>query len=396
MTPADDDLAARAVWSALVEPGDAVAGALVRMLGAGPALAWVTGAGTPDRSALPGLSGPDRMRLAAAARRWAERAAALDTPAMFADLERVGAVLVGPDDGRWPAGLDDLGDAAPFVLWCRGVLPDRPAVAVVGSRASTGYGERVAFDLAEGLVRRGATVVSGGAYGIDAAAHRGAILAGGPTVVVLAGGVDRSYPAGNARLFEEALATGGAVVSEVPPGALPTKSRFLQRNRLIAAVAGATVVVEAAWRSGALSTAHHAADLLRPVGAVPGPVTSAASAGCHRLLREGAAVCVTDADEVAELLPRVGTGRDGRAAGPDDDAPAGLVDPEDADRLDPLCRRVHDALGTRAGAPEDVVARRAGVAPAEARGALGLLELAGLASRRGDLWRATTTRGGRR
>ena len=385
----DDDHRARAAWSALTEPGDPIAGALVRALGARPALDWVgaAGRGAPDWSALPGLSGPSRMRLVAAARRWAERAQAVDLDDVLADLGRVGGALVVPGDEAWPPGLDDLGDTAPFALWCRGDLPGgRPSVALVGSRASTGYGERLAFDLAHGLAARGVLVVSGGAYGIDAAAHRGAIAAGGPTLVVLAGGVDRGYPAGNVRLFEEAIATGGAVVSEMPPGALPMKSRFLQRNRLIAAMTAATVVVEAAWRSGALSTAHHAADLMRPVGAVPGPVTSVASAGCHRLLREGAAVCVTDVDEVAELVPAP-QGREGGTAG--------LVEPDDTSWLDARCLRVHDALGVHAGAPADEIARRAGVALAEARSALGLLELAGLAVRKNDGWRASGSPRGR-
>jgi len=288
----DDERRARAAWSAMVEPGDLPAGALVHALGARAALEWVAaaGRGAPDWSALPGLPGPSRMRLIGAVHRWVARSAEVDVDVMLADLDRAGGALVAPGDDAWPCGLDDLGDAAPFALWCRGSLPvGRASVAIVGSRASTGYGERVAFDLAAGLVARGVAVVSGGAYGIDAAAHRGAIAGDGPTLVVLAGGVDRGYPAGNVRLFEEAIGTGGGVVSEMPPGALPTKSRFLQRNRLIAAMTGATVVVEAAWRSGALSTAHHAVDLMRPVGAVPGPVTSVASAGCHRLLREGAA-----------------------------------------------------------------------------------------------------------
>ncbi|HEY0118643.1 MAG TPA: DNA-processing protein DprA [Cellulomonas sp.] len=397
MTGWDDDLVARATWSALAEPGDAAAGALVRTLGARGALGWVAGAsrGSPDWVALPDLPGSDRMRLVGAAQRWSARSDSLDARAMLEGLDRAGGTLVGPGTDAWPTGLDDLGDAAPFVLWCRGAPPgDRPAVAVVGSRASTGYGERVAYDISEALARQGVAVVSGGAYGIDAAAHRGAIAGGGPTVVVLAGGVDRGYPAGNARLFEEAVASGGSVVSEVPPGALPMKSRFLQRNRLIAAAAGATVVVEAAWRSGALSTAHHAADLLRPVGAVPGPVTSVASAGCHRLLREGAAVCVTDVDEVLELLP----GRPGHAGGlgaPSGGA-EGLLGQDDAGRLDPLSRRVHDALGLRAGAPDEIVAERAGVGVAEARSALGLLELAGVAARSHDGWRAVRPRSGMR
>ena len=391
-----DDLVARVVWSGLVEPGDVAAGALVRLLGPAAALAWV--GAPPDWSVLPGLSGPDRMRLAGAARRWSARGEDVDPEALLAGIDQAGGTLVGPGDDDWPAGLDDLGDAAPFVLWCRGALPaGRAAVAVVGSRASTGYGERVAFDLAEALAARGVTVVSGGAYGIDAAAHRGALAAGGPTLVVLAGGVDRGYPAGNQRLFEQAVAAGGGVVSEVPPGSLPTKSRFLQRNRLIAAIGEATVVVEAAWRSGALSTAHHAADLLRPVGAVPGPVTSVASAGCHRLLREGAAVCVTDAGEVAELLPvRAGAGTTAGYDGPVMGGTApGLVRPEDVERLDPLCRRVHDALGRRSGAPDEAVARRAGLAVDEVRGALGLLELAGLAARGEGGWRAVTAPGRR-
>ncbi len=370
---------ARAVWSGLVEPGDQVAGALVRLLGAARALDWMSGAarGAPDWSALPGVPGPDRLRLVGAAHRWAARADGSPVVGLEQDLARAGGTLVVPGDPAWPAGLDDLGDAAPFALWCRGTPPAAGSVAVVGSRASTGYGERVAFDLAEGLASRGVGVVSGGAYGIDAAAHRGAIAPGGPTFVVLAGGVDRAYPAGNARLFEEALATGGGVLAELPPGALPTKSRFLQRNRLIAAVTGATVVVEAAWRSGALSTARRAADLLRPVGAVPGPVTSMASAGCHRLLREGFAVCVTDVAEVVELLPG-GTGTDPVAEG----------GPADERMLDPLAIRVHDALSLRAGAETDVVATRAGVSLDAVRSALGLLELAGLAERRSDGWRA--------
>jgi DNA processing protein len=230
-------------------------------------------------------------------------------------------------------------------------------------------------------------VVSGGAYGIDAAAHRGAVARGGRTVVALAGGVDRAYPAGNARLLDAVVEAGGALLSEVPPGSLPTKSRFLARNRLIAAAGRATVVVEAAWRSGAMSTAHHAARLLRPVGAVPGPVTSMASAGCHRLLREGVAVCVTDVAEVRELAGVIGSGvlavaaaarsADDRAARPQDD-------------LDPVSRRVLDALSRRATTELDQVASRAGVTVAETRGALGVLELGGWVTRRGAGWVAAT------
>lgn len=401
----DDDASAtaermaRAAWSALVEPGDRVAGALVRILGGARALAWARAAarGAVDWSVVVTAAGEemgaaDRVRLGRALLRWAGRLESVCPERDLGALQRLNGHLVVPGDREWPRGLDDLGDAAPPALWVRGGLCARSTVAVVGARASTTYGERVAYDLAHGLATRGSCVVSGGAYGIDAAAHRGALGAGGPTLVVLAGGVDRAYPAGNARIFEEAVGTGGALVSEVPPGSLPTKSRFLQRNRVIAALSDATVVVEAAWRSGALSSAHHAAALLRPVGAVPGPVTSAASAGCHRLLREGHAVCVVDADEVAELLPgSLHSAGDVRTS--DDAVRRGTLT-----HLDTRVVQVHDALPLRGGLDESTIATRAGTSVAEARAALGILQLEELAVRAGDRWtarrpaRATDTR----
>ncbi|MFS0705059.1 DNA-processing protein DprA [Cellulomonas sp. 179-A 9B4 NHS] len=383
MTAHEADRRARAAWSALVEPGDEVAGALVQACGAAHALAWVEEAlatGRPDW----GVLGPRadvgdavRRRLSAAVRRWGVRRPHVDVDRDLEAAARVGARVVVPGDPGWPGGLDDLGAAAPPALWVRGEGPRHArSVALVGARACTGYGERVAVDLAVDLARRGWQVVSGGAYGIDAAAHRGALVAEGRTLVVLAGGVDRAYPVGNARLLEEAVHSGGAVVSEVPPGAVPTRSRFLQRNRLIAATARATVVVEAAWRSGAASTAHHAARLLRPVGAVPGAVTSAASAGCHRLLRDGVAVCVTDAAEVVELAGDVGADVL--------DASAQVGAPREG--LDPLARRVLDAAPRRGGRSTQDVAVRAGTTVAEARDMLGLLELDGLVRRVGSGW----------
>lgn len=373
---------ARAAWSRLVEPGDVLAGALVAALGPQEALAWLRGGQPPPGEATsspgaPAGPSPARLRLAAAAERWRVRLPALDAERELRLLERLGGRLVVPEDPTWPAGLADLGPAAPMCLWVRGSedlggLLDG-AVAVVGARACTAYGEHVAAELAAGVAAAGRCVVSGGAYGIDAVAHRAAIAVDGPTVAFLAGGVDRAYPAGNARLLG-AVAETGALVAEVPPGSAPAKVRFLQRNRLIAAVTRATVVVEAAWRSGALSTARHAAALLRPVGAVPGPVTSAASAGCHRLLRDGCAVCVTDAAEVLELV--------GPAPAPDRSTPA-----RPGDGLDELRRRVLDALPLRRAAPEESLARAAGVSVPELRGALGGLELAGLARREQGGWR---------
>jgi DNA processing protein len=251
------------------------------------------------------------------------------------------------------------------------------SVALIGARACTTYGEHVTAELGAGLAAKGWTVVSGGAYGIDAVAHRSALAVDGPTVAFLAGGVDRLYPAGNARLLSAVIERSGAVVSEVPPGSVPSKTRFLQRNRLIAAAGRTTVVVEAAWRSGALNTAGHASALLRPVGAVPGPVTSVASAGCHRLLRSGAAVCVTDVDEVLDLVGAVG----GDLATP----PEG---PERAwDRLSAEARRALDALPVRRGAEVDSLARAAGLTAEETRAALGVLELDGLAVREAGTWR---------
>lgn len=403
----DRERFARVAWSGIAEPGDAVAGALIGALGAADALDWLReaaassttrprgpaapalpadlgqgpGLGTTSVDAVEGARGPlGHARLAKAVARWTPRLERTDPEAAVAAVERLGGVVLVPGDAGWPAGVDDLGPEAPACLWVRGgrdlAGAAREAAAVVGARAATTYGGRVAFDLAAGLAARSAGVVSGGAYGIDAAAHRGTLAADGVAVVVLAGGVDRAYPAAHARLFEAVLAAGGSVVSELAPGGLPTRSRFLQRNRLIAAMTRATVVVEAAWRSGALSTAHHAARLLRPVGAVPGPVTSMASAGCHRLLRDGVAVCVTDADEVLELVRPAG-------ASPE---PERVADVRRHDGLDDVARAVHDALPRRGGHDVIRIAVDAAVTTDEALGALGMLELRGLAARKGDGW----------
>ena len=394
----DPETLARAAWSRVAEPGDVTAGSLIAALGAGAALDWLrtAAAAVPggrvrhaaaDQAldALADVAGPldvsSRRRLAAGVERWAPRLAALDPRRELRVLARLGGVLVHPGSRGWPAGLDDLGPAAPPCLWVRGD-PDlgiglERSVALVGARAATGYGERVAADLAAGLAERSFTVVSGGAYGIDAAAHRGALAVGGRTVVILAGGVDRPYPAGNADLLARVLDAGGSVVSEVPPGSVPSKTRFLQRNRLIAAAGRATVVVEAAWRSGALSTAGHAGALLRPVGAVPGPVTSMASAGCHRLLRDGAAVCVTDAAEVAELAGAAGA----------DLAPERTGAGADVDGLADSARKVLDALPVVRAAGTESLARAAGLSVAQVQAELGPLELVGLAERDGPGWR---------
>ncbi|MFV0319144.1 MAG: DNA-processing protein DprA [Microbacterium sp.] len=367
--PAEDG-AARAVWSCLIEPGDGVAGRLIASFGSVDAL---QAAVADDRGAAhqAGIAGAEWRQ---AIERWEPR---MSSALVRGALERAavaGIQLLLPADARWPRQLDDLGDHAPVCLWVRGdtAAPTRTArsVGVVGARAATGYGEHVAMELAAELAGRGIAVVSGAAYGIDAAAHRAALAAGGTTIAILAGGADRAYPAGNTELIDR-IAGAGAVLSEVPCGSAPTKWRFLQRNRLIAALAQATVVVEAGWRSGSLNTAHHAAMLGRPLGAVPGQVTSAASAGCHRVLREQDAQCITGVEDVLELI---GAGTRTVSAG--------------GDRTDERTR-VRDALSARTPRTAIEIAQRAGMSPGDVAGQLGLLALDGEAVGVDGSWRRT-------
>jgi DNA processing protein len=370
------DQYARAVWSHVAEPGDSVAGAIIRSVGAHAALVGVLeGASAMD------LGGVAPEQLAPALKRWAPR---MDGGGIGHGLElarSAGVRLLTPADPEWPRRVDDLGIHAPIGLWVRGdarlLARPGPAVALVGARAASAYGEHVAMELAADLAGSGIPVVSGAAYGIDGAAHRAALATGGPTIALLAGGVERPYPAGHASLLER-VSRAGAVVSEVPCGSAPTKWRFLARNRLIAAMADATVVVEAGWRSGSLNTAAHAGELGRPLGAVPGAITSASSAGCHRLLREFGATCVTSAGDVRELL---GVGHEAARA----------VDgrPRTDERT-----RVRDALSTRAWRDVRDVARRSGMAVDDVEAHLGVLLLEGGVDRDDRGWRLTARRGG--
>ena len=293
----------------------------------------------------------------------------------LADTSRDGIRLSCPGDAEWPGALDQLGQGRPYALWLRGHADLRFAcsrsVSMVGSRAATSYGGHVAGEIAADLGERGWTVVSGGAYGIDAAAHRGALAAEAVTIAVLACGVDYPYPAGHADLFA-AIAGQGLVISEWPPGRHPARTRFLVRNRVIAALGCGTVIVEAGERSGALNTARHAATLGKPLMAVPGPVTSAQSAGCHRIIRDWGASCVTRAADIIELLSPLSVpdalapGGPGYAGARRRSGPASRPDP-DADRtpsrddLDPDSARVLDALPTRGGAGTSTIAVEAGV-----------------------------------
>lgn len=220
-------------------------------------------------------------------------------------LEKIGATgsqFIYPTTDEWPDSLEDL-VCPPIALIVRGdvSLLKSPQLAIVGTRNPTHYGVRVAQDFAAGFVDRNWCITSGGAYGIDAAAHKGALIAEGSTIAVLAAGIDINYPAGHARLFAEILESG-AIVTEVMPGVNAIPSRFLTRNRLIAALSNATLVVEAAFRSGSLRTARDAAELLRPVMAIPGPINSPTSEGCHRLIGERAAEIVTSVGDAVEFL----------------------------------------------------------------------------------------------
>jgi DNA processing protein len=287
------DRAARMRLSQLVEPGDERLGQAVLRTCAADVLQQILG----DDRGLPGVE-HYRTRLALPA----------DHPPRL--LAQSGGRFVVPGDGEWPTQLDALGAAAPLGLYVVGTdlrVAAVRSVAIVGSRAATQYGAVVASELATDLSLAGWTVISGGAYGIDAAAHRGALVAGGNTAAVLACGVDSVYPRGHVDLFERICAGGGVLLAELPPGATPTKPRFLQRNRVIAALTRGTVVVEAQLRSGALNTAAHSRRLGRPVMVVPGPVTSANSAGCHRLARDvEPARIVTTAAEVIEEVGLIG------------------------------------------------------------------------------------------
>jgi len=297
-----------------------------------------------------------------------------------------GARFICPGDPEWPTQLDDLGVTAPIGLWVRGETDLRlsllRSVSIVGARAATGYGLDVTAELAVGVAEREVTVVSGGAMGIDAAAHRGALAAEGTTIAVLACGVDVAYPRGHHTLLER-IAVEGCLVSEVAPGTPPARRRFLVRNRLIAALTPGTVIVEAAFRSGALTTARRAEDLGRVVMAVPGPVTSAMSAGVHELMRTRNAVVVTRADEVVEAIGRIG----------DDLAPVQRGSETVLDTISDGALAVLDAIPARRPGALDELAQLTGQPAGAVHAALGHLSARGLVERVDGGWRVV--RGGR-
>ncbi len=371
MTALEDDRLARAALSRLAEPGDPRLASLVADLGA----VVVRDHLVAERD-LHGLETDVASRLGAVQpERDLERA------------ERRGIRFVVPGDAEWPSSLDDLAavppvqarGGAPLGLWVRGPLSLdrlRTSVAIVGSRSCTTYGTQVAGDLAAGVARTGTPVVSGAAFGIDQAAHRGALGAGGDTVAVLACGVDRAYPMAAQPLLEH-LAAHGAVVAEVPPGCSVTKYRFLARNRLIAALARGTVVVEAALRSGALHTAGWTTALHRPVMGVPGSIHSEPSQGVHEAIRAGSATLVTSPADVLELVGASGQHLVEGRRGPE----------RPTDRLTPRERQVLDAVPLHRPAPVESIARTAGIGFQEVQTALDRLGAQAMVESSGGGWR---------
>lgn len=372
----DDERYAHAALTYLAEPGDQRLGALVRACGAARTLAAIK-AGSFPRGRSDERGSPAATR---AMERWRVRLAELPPPEELARSCRAGIRLACPGDSEWPVRLDDLGDARPYALWLRGSADLRfsclRSVAIVGSRAATAYGSYVASEFAASVATRGWAVISGGAYGVDAAAHRGALAAEGVTVAVLACGVDVPYPVGHADLLD-AIAAQGVVASEWPPGRNATRLRFLIRNRVIAALASGTLVVEAAQRSGALNSARHARDLGRPLMAVPGPITSGLSAGCHMIVRDWQGMLVTSAAEIVEFLSPV--------APVDAAGRAGAVLERDA--LGPDAAAVLDALPVRGGMGSSAIAVKAGLDMDTVIRSLGALAAGGFAERCDQGWR---------
>lgn len=379
----DEQRLARAALARVVEPGRRDLFACVAAVGAIGVWEQVRGRGAVD-----GLS-------AAVLEGARHRAEGYDPARDLDRLHAVGGRLVCPGDEEWPSALltwplDRLKDAPPLALHVRGRhrVDDATerAVAVVGARAATAYGELVARELGLGLAERGWSVVSGAAHGIDGEAHKGALTArAAPTIAVLACGVDVAYPRGHDELLAR-IAETGLLISELPVRSAPTRSRFLVRNRLIAALSTGTVAVEAARRSGSLATLDRARALNRYVMAVPGPVTSAMSAGTNALFRkEAGATCVTDTADVLDTVGRLG----------DDAEPERPREQRLRDELPATVRLILDAVPVRRSAGLASIARTAGVAPLVVQQVLPPLVLNGLVERTPDGFRLTALGAGR-
>ena len=378
----DREAFAAAAWTTIVEPGDEMAALLRLTLGASESLEALIRRDSATALAkrvldteYSDLAITRFARLTASLEdsfeRWLPRLNKTTVENSLKVAAACGATFIHPEDETWPSALSDLGLGMPAGLWVRGELVGlAPAVAIVGSRTATPYGAWVCAEFVGALQDKGVSLVSGGAFGIDAAAHSAAVNLGAPNFAVMAGGVDQFYPSSNSELLRS-VAGLGAVMSELPPGTRPTRWRFLQRNRIIAALGRATLVVEAGHRSGAINTANHALAIGRPVGAVPGQVNRSTSDGCHRLIRESFATLISSAGDLLELIGLSATNVEG------------------FESLGALDLRALDALTLRFQNQHSIL-NKAGLTSLELAIAMGSLELAGLAERNEQgYWRKT-------
>ncbi len=376
----------RAVWSLITEPGDSFAAALLSTLGAKTALIsevnrishrkyvdLIKSAGFSDDS---GERFKNFERLLQDAReRWHPRLKLSGVESMLSSARQYKAKIVIPSDKLWPDQLGDLKLGIPHCLWLRGseklLASSTRSLSIVGSRMATTYGQWVTTEIVSAASTENLSVISGGAYGIDAVSHRAALAMNMPTIAIMAGGVDRLYPSGNSELLSRVI-RDGMLLSEQAPGSNPTKWRFLQRNRLIAALGSATIVVEAGKRSGAINTAHHAVELNRPLGVVPGQISSLSSQGCHNLIRDNQGSIMVSAQDAIRLV--TGTWE------PElfEDLPIGSLE-----------TRTLDAM-SRNQISEPDIATRAGLTVRELITALGRLQLLGLVAQGDRGWRKLT------
>ena len=383
-----EDFFSHLASSVICEPGDGFAGLLVGALGATAALNSelqnLSSQSVKVSLLESGISASELDRFGvfevahhAARERWRPRLSLGAVKQAISKMQQIRGFMLTPVSAGWPEQLSDLGYNAPMALWVRGsqTAIDRlsKSVAVVGSRGATTYGEFATESVVAALVGKGISIISGGAYGIDASAHKSTLALQGNTVAVMAGGIEKLYPSGNSQLLKRVTETG-AVLSELPPGSIPTKWRFLQRNRLIAALSQSTIVVEANWRSGALNTATHAQTLDREIYALPGPISSPKSAGTNKLIADGRAQLIVDP---ADLLERMGI-------------QAKVPTQLELSGLGAIEVRVLDAIGFDSLEIAEICSA-AGLTRDEARFGLGNLELEGLVARRGNAWAKTQT-----
>lgn len=366
-------------WSSVLEPADTLGALLRKSLGNAQAKDWVL---HPSPGPLPAeLYGQEPSTTWENAHaRWHPRAMSSRIDEDLGVLEGLGGHYLIPTDPQWPSTLNDLGDEAPVGLWVVGNGPEAGGCSIVGARASTQHANRFAYDIAHELAHDGIPITSGGAFGADIFAHRGALDAHGHTTAVMAGGVGALYPASHDADFRAIIAHHGSIISEVPPMWRPARWRFLTRNRLVAALSHATVVIEAGMRSGALSTARQAMLLGRDVGALPGPVTHELSKGCNDLIRHGATL-IRHAGDIMEMLAPFTPRHDGTLFGDP------VMPDEGMDALPPTVRRVWETLSHRHAMKLNRIITDSGLSRRDVLAALAGLELNGRITSTANGWK---------